>query len=97
MTITERLREVVRTSGASQAEVARHTGIGPAALSRFMSGQGGLSLNSLDALASAVQVTLVTEDEWERRQRIWTLYKRGELRRVGPPIRTSAWRTLTPQ
>lgn len=84
LTLIEHIREAVRTCGVSQAEVARHTGIGPATLSRFVSGQGGLSPKSLDALATALQIVPVTVDVWERRERIWNLYVRGELRRVNP-------------
>jgi transcriptional regulator with XRE-family HTH domain len=83
--MSDALREAVRTSGVSQAEVARYTGIGPAGLSRFLSGQGGLSVGSLDVLAAALRVRLVTADEWERKERIWTLYKNGVLRRVAAP------------
>lgn len=84
MTLTEQLRHALRQAGVSQAEVARFTGIGPAALSRFLSGQGGLSSKSLDALAHALHIVLATEDEWQRRERIWNAYKRGELRRRPP-------------
>ena len=89
MTLTEWIRKAVRESGGSQAEIARYTGIGPATLSRFLSGQGGLSLKSLDALVSALRVVVVTLDEWERRERVWTAYKRGELRRCVPAVTAS--------
>jgi transcriptional regulator with XRE-family HTH domain len=85
-TLIEQLRQAVVNSGGSQAEVSRYSGIGPAALSRFLSGQAGLSLRSIDALASALRVRLVTANEWEQRERIWTLYKSGILRTVGTGV-----------
>jgi hypothetical protein len=81
--LSEQLREAVRTSGASQADVASTCGIGKSQLSRFLSGDGSLSLHAADRLASCLRLRLVREREWQRRDVVWQKYELGELRRKG--------------
>src|SRR5687767_1457277 len=48
-TFVEQLRHAMN-SGGSQAEVARHCGLSPSTVSRFLAGKGGLSLEAADKL-----------------------------------------------
>lgn len=77
--LTDRIRDAVRQSGATQADVSRHSGVAPSALSRFMGGTGGLSLDSLDRLAYSLGVVVVPEPEWRRMENVWRAYQTGRL------------------
>jgi transcriptional regulator with XRE-family HTH domain len=58
-TITESVRRLLRESGQSQYEICLTAGVDKGALSRFMAGQRGLSLATLDRLAEAMGWGLV--------------------------------------
>jgi transcriptional regulator with XRE-family HTH domain len=51
---SEQLRQAIESSGTSRYALARSVGISDSALSRFMSGERGLTLASLDKLADAL-------------------------------------------
>ncbi|HEX8523292.1 MAG TPA: helix-turn-helix transcriptional regulator [Tepidisphaeraceae bacterium] len=57
--LSGRLRERIEQSGESRYRIARVTGISQAALSRFMSAERGLSLESADKLAEYFNLELV--------------------------------------
>lgn len=57
--LTEQLRRHVGHCGTSQRSVAIAAGIDPATLSRFMTGQRGLSMEALDALGQYFNLELV--------------------------------------
>jgi transcriptional regulator with XRE-family HTH domain len=48
---SDQLRRAVDGSGLSRYRIAQELGCAQSLLSRFMSGKGGLSLDTLDALA----------------------------------------------
>jgi DNA (cytosine-5)-methyltransferase 1 len=56
----EQLREAIFASGRSSYSISQKTGISKAALSRFMSGKGGLALQSLDKLVAELDLQGVT-------------------------------------
>lgn len=48
--VTDQLRRLIRDSGVSCYAIAKETGVSNAALSRFLSGERGLSSKALDAI-----------------------------------------------
>lgn len=50
--MTDEVRESVEQSGMSRYAICKATGISEAAMSRFMRGQRGLTLYTLDRLAA---------------------------------------------
>jgi transcriptional regulator with XRE-family HTH domain len=51
-TITDQIRKAVKQSKLTQYEICRQTRIDGPSMSRFVNGQGGLSLANLDKLAA---------------------------------------------
>ncbi len=58
--LSEQLRHLIRGSGISRYRLAQDAVIDQAMLSRFMAGKGGLGMNSVDALAAVLQISLVS-------------------------------------
>ena len=48
--VTDQLRRLIRESGVTCYVIAKETGVSNAALSRFLSGERGLSSKALDAI-----------------------------------------------
>ena len=48
--VTDQLRRLIRDSGVTCYVIAKETGVSNAALSRFLSGERGLSSKALDAI-----------------------------------------------
>jgi hypothetical protein len=61
--LSDQLREVVSRSGISRYQLWRRTGVDQAALSRFMAGKCGLSMESIDAVASVLRLRLSTASD----------------------------------
>lgn len=57
--LAEQLRQMIRDSGLSQAEICRRAEVDAAAVSRFMNGERGLSLETLERLAMVLGFDLV--------------------------------------
>ena len=51
MNVFEKLRSLIKASDKTMYVIARDTGVDRAALSRFMSGERGLSVESVEAIA----------------------------------------------
>jgi plasmid maintenance system antidote protein VapI len=49
-TLTDTLRQAILNAGVSRYAIAQQTGVSEAALSRFVSGERGLTLESVDRL-----------------------------------------------
>jgi transcriptional regulator with XRE-family HTH domain len=49
--LSDQVRRAVDASGLSRYRISKELGVAESTMSRFMSGQGGLSLANLDALA----------------------------------------------
>ena len=57
--LTDQLRRIAVDSGKTLGELARETGIDKSALSRFVNGERGLSMQALDALGQCLGLVLV--------------------------------------
>jgi transcriptional regulator with XRE-family HTH domain len=53
---SDQLRRAVDASGLSRYRICKELGVSQSLLSRFMSGKGGLSLDTLDALAGLLDL-----------------------------------------
>jgi DNA transposition AAA+ family ATPase len=60
--LSDQLRWAIERSGVTRYQLWRQTGVDQAALSRFMAGKGGLSMESIDLLALALRLRLVADD-----------------------------------
>ncbi len=58
-TLTSQLRQAVADSGETLGQLARETGIDKSALSRFVNGERGLSMEAIDALGSHLGLRIV--------------------------------------
>ncbi len=61
--LTEQIRDAVRGSKLSQYRICQETGIDKASLSKFLSGERGLSLAALDKLATLLKLRIISERE----------------------------------
>lgn len=60
--LTDQLREAVRRCQVTRYRLSQELGIDQAALSRFVSGERGLSLEAIDKLAAYLGLRLVGPD-----------------------------------
>ena len=60
VTLSDQVRAAVDASGLSRYRICKETGLSQAAMSRFMSGQGGLSMKALDRLADLLDLNITT-------------------------------------
>jgi len=60
-TLTDQLREAVRRSEVTRYRLSQELGIDQGALSRFVSGERGLSLEAIDKLAGYLGLRLVND------------------------------------
>jgi transcriptional regulator with XRE-family HTH domain len=56
--VSDQLRRIIDDCGLSRYEISKRTGIDEAALSRFMSGERGLSMKALDKLGACLSLTV---------------------------------------
>src|SRR5262245_24278581 len=59
--VTETVKRLLNESGLTQYEICKKSGVDKGALSRFLSGNVGLSLASIDKLAAAFGWRLLAE------------------------------------
>jgi hypothetical protein len=57
--LSEQIRQAISGSGLSRYRICKDTGILQSVMSRFMSGQGGLSMERLDALADLLDLNII--------------------------------------
>ena len=60
--LSEELREAVERSGLSRYSIWQQTGIDQGSLSKFMDGERGLGLESIDKLADLLGLHICTAD-----------------------------------
>ena len=60
---SDEIRAVVESCGKTRYRIAKETGIDAAVLCRFVQGQVGLSMDTLDKLAACIGLHVVTEQE----------------------------------
>jgi len=58
-TLSDQIRRLIESSGMSRYEIARQTGIEQSVLSRFMSGERGLTTLTLDRLGELFDLEVV--------------------------------------
>jgi transcriptional regulator with XRE-family HTH domain len=58
-TFSDQVRAAVDGSGLSRYRICQEIGLAQATLSRFMTGKGGLSMESLDRLAALLKLRVV--------------------------------------
>lgn len=58
MTFSEQLRQAIEADPRSRYELCKASGMAPAAMSRFMNGQAGLTTTSIDKLLPALGLQL---------------------------------------
>jgi hypothetical protein len=59
--LTEQLRQAMETSGQTRYAISKATGISAVTLCRFASGERGLSMEALNALAEHLGLRLVAD------------------------------------
>ncbi len=59
--MSEQLRQAIETSQFSRYRISMETGVSQAALSRFMSGERSLTLDTVDVLADFLGLKLVSK------------------------------------
>jgi transcriptional regulator with XRE-family HTH domain len=59
--LSDQLRQIITATGLSLHEIQRQTGIDPSALSRFLSGDRGVSTTVLDKLGTLLHLRIVPE------------------------------------
>lgn len=64
--LSDQIREAIQDCGISRYRIARETGISDATLSRFMSGERGLTMKALDTLADFLDLNLSVGENSER-------------------------------
>src|SRR5262245_34751363 len=56
--VSDQLRRIIKDCGLSRYEIGKRTGIDEGTLSRFMSGERGLSIKALDRLGECLGLTV---------------------------------------
>jgi hypothetical protein len=59
--ISEQVRHLIRTCGQTRYKISQATGIRQDVLSRFMSGESGLSMPILDRLGAYLELKIVMD------------------------------------
>jgi transcriptional regulator with XRE-family HTH domain len=61
-TLTDQIRDAVKASKLTQYRICKETGIGPASMSKFLSGERqGLSMNAINKLAALLKLKIVSD------------------------------------
>ena len=56
--LSDQIRQAIESCGMTRYRIARETGISDATLSRFMSGERGLPMKTLDTLADFLDLNI---------------------------------------
>ena len=67
--LSDQIRAAVDRSGMSRYRICQESGIDQPSMSRFMSGQGGLSVERLDQLAAVLDLRIVAGKSRQRKGR----------------------------
>ena len=67
LSLSDELRQAVERSGVSRYSIWRQTGIDQGSLSKFMDGERGLGMESIDKLADLLGLHICTADAEQRR------------------------------
>jgi transcriptional regulator with XRE-family HTH domain len=61
--LTDQIRKALAECGETRYRICKNTGLAPAALCRFQSGERGLSTESLDTLAEYLGLSIISTKE----------------------------------
>jgi transcriptional regulator with XRE-family HTH domain len=64
--LSDQIREAIKSFGVTQYRICKDTGIDPSVMSRFMSGERGLTIPTLDVLAEYLGLRIITEKRWNQ-------------------------------
>lgn len=67
LSLSDELRQAVERSGVSRYSIWQQTGIDQGSLSKFMDGERGLGIESIDKLAALLGLHICTADAKTRR------------------------------
>lgn len=67
--VSEQLRKAMERSGMTRYEIAKRAGVEQSSLSRFFSGERGLSQDAIDALCALLRLRLVAREPRKRGKR----------------------------
>jgi transcriptional regulator with XRE-family HTH domain len=67
--LSEQIRQAIDASSLSRYRICKELGMAEATMSRFMNGQGGLSMEYLDALADLINLNITTGRRRQRKTR----------------------------
>jgi hypothetical protein len=67
LSLSDQLRQAIERSGVSRYSIWQQTGIDQGSLSKFMDGERGLSIESIDKLADLLGLHICTADAEQRR------------------------------
>jgi transcriptional regulator with XRE-family HTH domain len=67
--LSDQIRQAVENCGKSRYRIAKETGISEPTLSRFMSGERGLPMATLDRLADHLSLDIVQSKTSEKQKR----------------------------
>ena len=65
-TISDQIRDAILTASVSRYRIAKDTGVGQPALSRFVHGERGLSIEALDAIGLYLGLVIVKKQPKKR-------------------------------
>ncbi len=63
--LSEQVRRAIDGCGVTRYAIAKQTGIDQATLSRFMSGERGMPMKTMDALADFLELNIVVGKGWK--------------------------------
>lgn len=66
--LSEQLREAIVRASVTRYEISKETGVDQAALSKFVLGQRGISVQAMDAVGLYLGLTITTNRRPRRRQ-----------------------------
>jgi transcriptional regulator with XRE-family HTH domain len=66
MKLSDQLRHAIETCGQTRYAIAKATGISEATLSRFVSGDRGLPMKTLDLLADYLELTITAPNRKDK-------------------------------
>jgi transcriptional regulator with XRE-family HTH domain len=67
MKLSDQIRQAVEQCGETRYAIAKATGIDQSTLSRFVSGERGLPMNTLDRLADYLGLTITMKSQRRRK------------------------------
>ena len=59
--LTQQLRQAVLECGVTRYQISKETGVSERALSQFVNGQRGLSMNAMDAIGGFLRLVIVVK------------------------------------